>query len=101
MPWNDKFECMPVDELQKFQLVKLKETVAWLDERIPFYRKKFKELGITADSIKSLEDVGKLPFTVNNDLRDNYPFGLCAVPLEEVVRVHASSGTTGKPITGI
>jgi phenylacetate-CoA ligase len=100
MPWNDKFECMPVDELQKFQLVKLKETVAWLDERIPFYRKKFKELGITADSIKSLEDVGKLPFTVKNDLRDNYPFGLCAVPLEEVVRVHASSGTTGKPITG-
>jgi len=100
MPWNDKFECMPVDELQKFQLEKLKETVAWLAEKVPFYQRKFQELGITADSIKSLEDVSKLPFTVKNDLRDNYPFGLCAVPLKDVVRVHASSGTTGKPITG-
>ncbi len=100
MPWNDKFECMPVEELQKFQLKKLKETVAWTTERIPFYQKKFKEMGITADDIRSLEDMAKLPFTEKNDLRDNYPFGLCAVPLEEVVRIHASSGTTGKPITG-
>jgi phenylacetate-CoA ligase len=100
MPWNDKFECMPVEELQKFQLQKLKETVAWISEKIPFYQKKLKELSITADDIQSLEDISKLPFTVKNDLRDNYPFGLCAVPLKEVVRVHASSGTTGKPITG-
>ena len=100
MPWNDKFECMPVEELQKFQLAKLKETVAWVAEKIPFYQKKFKELNITADAIQGLEDVSKLPFTVKNDLRDNYPFGLCAVPLKEVVRIHASSGTTGKPITG-
>jgi phenylacetate-CoA ligase len=100
MPWNDKFECMPVKELQKFQLKKLKETVAWISEKIPFYKKKFKEMGITADDIKSLADITKLPFTVKNDLRDNYPFGLCAVPLKEVVRIHASSGTTGKPITG-
>ena len=100
MPWNDKFECMPVEELQKFQLEKLKDTVAWVAEKIPFYSNSFKELGITADDIQSLEDVAKLPMTVKNDLRDNYPFGLCAVPLEEVVRIHASSGTTGKPITG-
>jgi phenylacetate-CoA ligase len=100
MPWNDTFECMPVEELQKFQLEKLKETVAWISEKIPFYQKKFKESGITADDIKGLEDLNKLPFTEKNDLRDNYPFGLCAVPLEDVVRVHASSGTTGKPITG-
>ncbi|MCK5487530.1 MAG: phenylacetate--CoA ligase, partial [Desulfobacterales bacterium] len=100
MPWNDKFECMPVEELKKFQLKKLKETVSWVSEKIPFYQKKFKEMGIKAGDIKSLEDLTKLPFTVKNDLRDNYPFGLCAVPLEEVVRVHASSGTTGKPITG-
>ena len=100
MPWNDKFECMPVEELKKFQLKKLKETVSWVSEKIPFYQKKFKEMGIKAGDIKSLQDVTKLPFTVKNDLRDNYPFGLCAVPLEEVVRVHASSGTTGKPITG-
>ena len=100
MPWNDEFECMPVEDLQKFQLEKLKETVAWSSEKIPFYQKKLKEAGITADAIKGLEDVNKLPFTVKNDLRDNYPFGLCAVPMEDVVRVHASSGTTGKPITG-
>ncbi|MGD9080683.1 MAG: phenylacetate--CoA ligase [Desulfobacterales bacterium] len=100
MPWNDKFECMPVEELKKFQLEKLKETIAWISEKVPFYKNKFKEMGISAGDIKSLEDVAKLPFTVKNDLRDNYPFGLCAVPLEEVVRVHASSGTTGKPITG-
>jgi phenylacetate-CoA ligase len=57
-------------------------------------------MGIKAGDLKSLEDIAKLPFTVKNDLRDNYPFGLCAVPLEEIVRIHASSGTTGKPITG-
>jgi phenylacetate-CoA ligase len=100
MPWNDTFECMPVKDLQKFQLEKLKETIAWISEKIPFYKKRLKESSITADAIKGLEDVNKLPFTVKNDLRDNYPFGLCAVPLENVVRVHASSGTTGKPITG-
>ena len=100
MPWNDTFECMPVEELQKLQLEKLKETVAWISEKIPFYQKRLKESGITADDIKGLEDVSKLPFTEKNDLRDNYPFGLCAVPLEDLVRVHASSGTTGKPITG-
>jgi phenylacetate-CoA ligase len=100
MPWNDKFECMPVEELKAFQLKKLKETVAWISEKVPFYRDKFKEMGIEAGDLKSLEDLAKLPFTVKNDLRDNYPFGLCAVPLEDVVRVHASSGTTGKPITG-
>jgi phenylacetate-CoA ligase len=100
MPWNDKFECMPVEELKAFQLKKLKETIAWISAKVPFYRDKFKEMGIEAGDLKSLEDIAKLPFTVKNDLRDNYPFGLCAVPLEDVVRVHASSGTTGKPITG-
>jgi phenylacetate-CoA ligase len=100
MPWNDTFECMPLADLQKFQLEKLKETVAWAYERIPFYRRRLDELNIRPDDIQCLEDIAKLPFTVKNDLRDNYPFGLCAVPLKEVVRVHASSGTTGKPITG-
>ncbi len=100
MPWNDEFECMPTEKLQQFQLQKLKETVAWAAQKIPFYKQKFKELKVTADAIKSLEDVANLPKTVKTDLRDEYPFGLCAVPLKEVVRVHASSGTTGKPITG-
>jgi phenylacetate-CoA ligase len=98
--WDEKFETMPIAELQKFQLRKLKETVEWVYARVPFYRNKLDEMGIAPKSIKSLEDITKLPFTVKNDLRDNYPFGLCAVPLSEVVRVHASSGTTGKPITG-
>ncbi len=100
MPWNDQFECLPLDDLQKLQLSKLVETVHWLYERTPFYRKKLDDLNIKPADIRSLEDLAKLPITVKNDLRDNYPFGLCAVPLKEVVRVHASSGTTGKPITG-
>lgn len=100
MPWNEKFECMPVKELQQFQLEKLKETVDWISKKVPFYKKRLKESGIKAADLKGIEDVAKLPFTVKNDLRDNYPFGLCAVPLKEVIRVHASSGTTGKPITG-
>ncbi len=98
--WNKKFESMPVEDLQKFQLEKLRETVAWVQKKVPFYRKKFKEAGVKPEDIKSLEDVAKLPFTVKTDLRDEYPFGLCAVPMKDVVRVHASSGTTGKPITG-
>ena len=91
---------MPVEEIQKFQLEKLKETVNWISEKVPFYQNKLKEMGIKADDLKSIEDSAKLPFTVKNDLRDNYPFGLCAVPMKDVVRIHASSGTTGKPITG-
>ena len=100
MPWNDEFECMPVEKLEQFKLEKLRETVAWVAEKVPFYRKKFEEAGIRAGDITSLEDAAKLPFTIKEDLRDEYPFGLCAVPLKEVVRIHASSGTTGKPITG-
>lgn len=100
MYWDEKFECMPYEELRKFQLAKLQETVNWVYERVPFYRRKFDELKVKPQDIKNLEDVAHLPFTVKTDLRDNYPFGLCAVPLSEVVRIHASSGTTGKPITG-
>jgi phenylacetate-CoA ligase len=100
MPWDDKFECMPVEDLQKLQLEKLKETAAWVYEKIPFYQTAFDNLGIKPQDIHHLEDVFKLPVTVKTDLRDNYPFGLCAVDMKEVVRIHASSGTTGKPITG-
>jgi len=100
MPWDKDFECMPVEEMQKLQLEKLKETVAWVEEKVPFYKQKFQEAGLSAADITSLEDISKFPVTVKDDLRDNYPFGLCAVDLKDVVRVHASSGTTGKPITG-
>ena len=95
--WDEKFETMSTDEMQAFQLDNLRKTVAWVYERVPFYTKKFQEIGIKPGDVQSLEDLGKLPFTVKNDLRDNYPYGLFAVPLKEVVRVHASSGTTGKP----
>jgi phenylacetate-CoA ligase len=98
--WDEKFETMSIDEMQAFQLKKLQETVAWIYEKVPFYKNKLDDLGVSSLDIKELKDMGKLPFTVKNDLRDNYPFGLCAVPLQEVVRIHASSGTTGKPITG-
>ena len=100
MPWNDKYECMPVEELQKLQAEHLKETVKWVAEKVPFYQKKLSESSVDPESIQQIEDASKLPLTEKNDLRDNYPFGLCAVPLEDVIRVHASSGTTGKPITG-
>lgn len=100
MPWNKEFECMPIEKRQQFQLEQLKQTVSWVSKKVPFYRRKLKESGITSNDITHLEDVARLPFTVKNDLRDNYPFGLCAVPLKNVVRIHASSGTTGKPITG-
>ena len=100
MAWNDKFETMPLAELQKLQLENLQQTLARVYAAVAFYRRKFDDAGIQVEQIQHLEDVARLPFTVKHDLRDNYPFGLCTVPLKEVVRIHASSGTTGKPITG-
>ncbi len=99
MPWNSEFECMPQDQLRKFQTEKLKKTVEWVMANVPFYRRLFEEKALSADDIKGVEDISKLPFTVKNDLRDNYPFGVCAVPLKKTVRIHTSSGTTGKPVT--
>ncbi|OGP50719.1 MAG: phenylacetate--CoA ligase [Deltaproteobacteria bacterium RBG_13_43_22] len=100
MYWDEKFETMSLDAMQDFQLKKLRQTVAWVYEKVPFYKIKLDELGIKPADIKGLMDLARLPFTVKTDLRDNYPFGLCAVPMPDVVRIHASSGTTGKPITG-
>ena len=98
--WDEKFETMSVEAMQDFQFTQLKKTVNWVYEKIPFYKNKLEDLGVKPKDIKSLGDLAKLPFTVKNDLRDNYPFGLCAIPVQDLVRVHASSGTTGKPITG-
>ena len=80
------------------QLERLKETVARAYNHIPFYRKSLEEKGVRPEDIQTLADVAKLPFTKKQDLRDNYPYGLFAVPLKDIVRLHASSGTTGKPI---
>ena len=75
----------------------LKKIVKYAYERVPFYKKKFDEIGLKPEDIKTLEDISKIPYTTKTDLRDNYPYGLLAVPMDEIVRVHASSGTSGKP----
>jgi len=98
--WNEEIETMPLEGMRKLQLENLKKTLEWVYGRIPLYKGKFDAVGFKPEDLKELEDLSKLPFTARTDLRDNYPFGLCAVPLAEVIRIHASSGTTGKPITG-
>ena len=88
---------MSLDELRADQLANLQTTVRTVYEKVPFYRQAFDDLGVAPADITSLEDIAKLPFTNKQDLRDNYPFGLFAVPREQVARIHASSGTTGLP----
>jgi len=95
--FSPKYETISREELRALQLRRLQETVMRVYYRVPFYRKKMDSLKVTPDHIKSLDDIRRLPFTTKTDLRDNYPFGLFAVPSNEVVRIHASSGTTGKP----
>ena len=95
---DPKVETMPRAELEKLQLKRLKTKLKEVYEKVPFYRRAFKEKGVAPDDIKTLADITRLPFTSKLDFRDNYPFGLTAVPLQQVVRIHSSSGTTGKPI---
>lgn len=95
--WNRHFECMDRDGIRKVQGERLRETVERVYFNVPYYRNKMQEAGIGPENIQSIDDIVKLPFTTKTDLRDNYPFGLFAVPMSEIVRVHASSGTTGKP----
>lgn len=97
MIWNERYETLERRELEALQLQRLKRIVKRVYERVPYYREKMEEAGIKPQHIKSLKDLDKLPFTTKEDLRKNYPFGLFVAPLEEVVRIHASSGTTGKP----
>lgn len=89
-------ERLTRDELEALQLERLQWTVRHAYENVPFYRRRFDEVGVHPDDIRSLSDIEKLPFTTKSDLRDNYPFGLFAVPMEDVRRIHASSGTTGR-----
>lgn len=93
---HPQYEALSREEITKLQNERLQETVRQC-MKVPFYQQKFKELGITADDIKTVEDVRKLPFTTKTDLRDTYPFGMAAVELKECVRLHSSSGTTGNP----
>ena len=97
MFWNEKAECMTKEEKEKIQLERLQKTVQLAYENVEFYKKRFDEAGIKPEDIKTLKDIEKIPFTTKSDLREAYPLGLLAVPREEIVEVHASSGTTGKP----
>lgn len=97
MYWNETKECMKKEELKELQLENLKQLVSRLYHDVPFYRNEFQKIGIMPEDIKSLDDLANLPFTTKQDLRDNYPYGLFAKPLSQIVRIHASSGTTGKP----
>jgi len=97
MFWDEKLETMPENKMKALQLEKLKETLRWAYERIPYYKKAFDDAGVRPQDCRTLEDLSKFPFTTKKDLRDNYPFGLFAVPKDRIARLHASSGTTGKP----
>lgn len=94
--WDQKHETMPREELEALQLERLRQTVKRVYNNVPMYKQRLDEAGIGTESIKSLDDMEKLPFTLKTDLRDNYPFGLFAAPQKDIVRLHASSGTTGK-----
>jgi phenylacetate-CoA ligase len=94
--WNPKYECMGDEEKRILQGKRLAETVAHVYENVPFYKKKMDGIGILPGDIKGIDNLKDLPFTYKTDLREHYPYGLFAVPMDDVVRIHASSGTTGK-----
>src|SRR5690554_5922424 len=97
MHWNKSRECMNREEIRSYQLTKLKETIDRVYHNVASYRQKMQEKGIIPEDINSLDDLKILPFTTKQDLRDNYPYDMFAAPLRDIIRIHASSGTTGKP----
>ena len=97
MIWNPNKECMSRDEMSALQGKRLHKIVEYVYHNVPFYRNKLQELDIRPDDIQTIEDIRRLPFTTKKDLRDNYPFGLQAAPKSQIIRIHASSGTTGNP----
>ncbi len=97
MIYNERYECMSSEEMKEVQSQRLVKTVAYVHKNSPFYQKKFAEFGIAPADIKTIDDIRKLPFTVKDDLRDGYPFGLFSQPLKNIREIHVSSGTTGNP----
>ena len=95
--WNREMECMPRRRLEELQLERLRALVDYCYRNVEFYHRRLSEAGVTADKIKTLSDVQYIPYTTKDDLRDNYPFGMFSVPIKDIVRIHASSGTTGNP----
>ncbi len=98
MFWDKNNECMEREEINEMQLVKLQKTVKYAFDKIPYYHKKYTECEVFPEDIQSLDDIEKLPFTTKDDLRQSYPFGMFAVSKDEIVEIHSSSGTTGKPV---
>jgi phenylacetate-CoA ligase len=98
MIWNEEFETLPREAMAALQFKRLRDMVERIYATVPFYRNKLADAGYKPGDVRTLDDLGRLPFTTKDDLRDTYPFGMFAVPMERVVRVHASSGTTGKPV---
>lgn len=94
--WTPSIETAPVHEIKSLQSLRLSQTVRKVYANVAYFRSRMDEMGVTPEDIRSVDDLSKLPFTVKQDLRDNYPFGMFAVPMDEIVRIHASSGTTGK-----
>ena len=97
MIWNKEAECMSEEQKEKLQLKRLQKVVKKAYKNVPYYKKRFDDNNIKPEDIKTLKDIEKLPFTSKSDLREAYPFGMFAVPDEDIVEVHTSSGTTGKP----
>lgn len=95
--WNSNVECLPRSQIEALQLQRLKQVLEYVYQKVPFYRQRFDELGCKSTSLKSLSDLKQFPFTQKKDLRDHYPFGLLAVPVNKLTRLHCSSGTKGKP----
>ena len=97
MFFQKDIETMPRRELESLQLERLRHLVDYCHKNVPFYRDRLDAAGVTAEKIKTLSDIRYIPMTTKADIRDNYPYGLFAVPMKKIVRIHASSGTTGKP----
>ncbi|MDO9079645.1 MAG: phenylacetate--CoA ligase, partial [Desulfuromonadales bacterium] len=95
--FHEEFETLPRPALEALQLKRLQQVLQRVYRNVPFYEESFDNAGISPADIKSLADLRRLPFTTKQDMRDSYPYGLFAAPMEEIVRIHASSGTTGKP----
>ncbi|MGL6298800.1 MAG: phenylacetate--CoA ligase family protein, partial [Methanobacteriaceae archaeon] len=98
MIWNEEIECMSRNDLEELQLKRLQETVKIAYNKVPYYNKKYTNANVFPEDIECLSDIEKLPFTTKDDLRESYPFGMFAVSRKEIVEVHSSSGTTGKPV---
>jgi len=96
MIWNSPVECMPREDLKRLQDARLREVVERVYYNVPWYREKMQKAGLSPEDIRGTDDLHRLPFTTKEDLRETYPFGMFAVPMSEILRVHASSGTTGR-----